>query len=192
MSNEFNGLRFSHFDADRFVKSPYKEMIAEHGQTGRDAIQVYELSKSMLMLKSSYFKTDELFLFDVAKQLGHSVRKMQSLLELAVEYNLFNKKLYKEAGIITSEAIQLEYFTVKQSYRYDIDTIPCAYMLLPSEMRQKLHIGLHYVVQKIAGKDEIIWQKETCRLFNQKAYKEILVDTGQERNIQLIIEKKKP
>lgn len=190
MSNESSGLKFIKSDGDRFWKSPYKDIIEKHGQTGRDAILTYEVAKATLLAENCYIKVDGLFWYSIAQQLQISERKVHSLLEIAFEYGLFHKKLFEAQGILTSEAIQDEFFTIKQGFRYDLDTIPCTLMLIPFDRRMKLSIGIHHIEQDAKGKEEIVWCQDVCRLYKKNDYNKLFKETGVERDMQLGIDKK--
>ncbi len=57
--------------------------------------------------------------------------------------------------------------------------------LVSLEIRIELYLGLDHKVGEIT---EFVWIKDTCCLYNQKICDDLFVETGREREMQLVFQ----
>jgi hypothetical protein len=130
------GLEYFPLDT-RFVASPIVRRIAK--LCGDSSLSVLLHIFSRIYADEGYYAAiDEYFYEDIASMLFEKdADYVKTIVELSVRNGLFDKRLFAEAGILTSEEIQKQFvFSTKR--RTESNTINETYNLIPKDKKDNI------------------------------------------------------
>lgn len=123
------------YNCQRNTKRLRRALEAKYAGEGSDASYIF-LSLILYISKNEwgyYIENDENLILDLADETAKPAERIKHTIEVAAELGLIDQKLY-EKGIITSQNIQDDYFTIIEKLRRQIDINNLPYLLNNDEL----------------------------------------------------------